>query len=74
MSLRKIKSFDIVDFDCSIFPSCLTNINSSFVFSASGFIEGITTPGGYMRYNGGGVTNRASWMGSFVKIGIVILT
>lgn len=66
MSLIKIKSFDIVDFDCGIFPSCLTNVNSSFVFSAGGFIEGITTPKGYMRYNGGGFINRTSWISSYI--------
>lgn len=66
MSLRKIKSFDIIDFDCDLFPMGFTYVNSSFVFNAGGVIEGITTPRGYMRYNGGGFTHRDSWISSFI--------
>lgn len=66
MSLRKIKSFNITDFGCDLFPFGFTDVNSSFVFSAGGFIEGITTPRGYMRYNDGGFNNRASWITSYI--------
>lgn len=66
MSLIKIKSLSITDFDCDLFPFCLTHVNSPFVFDANGVIAGITTPGGYMPYNGGGFINRTSWISSYI--------
>ena len=68
MSLRKIKSLHITDFDNDLFPYRFTDVNSSFVFNAGGFIEGIATPKGYMCYNGGGLADRASWISSSIGI------
>lgn len=68
MSLRKIKSFHITDSSQDLFPFHLTNVNSPFVFNAGGFIEGIATSKGYMRYNGGGLADRASWISLFTGI------
>lgn len=68
MSLRKIKFLSITDFDNDLFPFGFTHVNSPFVFNANGVIEGITTPGGYTRYNGGGFINRDSWISSSIGI------